>query len=309
MSKIDAILYGTINMDLVAYVPQFPEIGETISSLEFQEIPGGKAANQAVTVQRLGKQVALVGKVGSDSYAGVLKGVLSNEGIMTDYVYSSPITATGSSIIIVDEAGQNFIITNQNANKELTKEEVRLSLKTAKHASAALLQLEMPLEVASFIITSLKELNIPVFLNLAPVVPLDPEIRRLADFLIINEVEAGQLTGSHVSTLEDGRFIVKELLEQGHEHVIITMGNKGAIIGENNRIQHVPSPSVQSVDTTAAGDCFCGALVTYWLEERDLLKAAEKAVTAASISVTKKGALPSLPSKKEVEDFIKKSMS
>ncbi|WP_339211671.1 ribokinase [Aeribacillus sp. FSL K6-8210] len=306
---MDVIVYGTINIDLVAYVSRFPQIGETLSSLEFKEIPGGKGANQAVTVQRLGKQAALVGKVGTDSYASFIKKVFVNEGILTDYVYSSPKTATGSSIVVVDESGQNFIITNQNANKELTKAEVHLSLETAQKAGAALLQMEMSVEVANYIISSLKHLNIPIFLNLAPVVPIDAQIRRLVDFLIMNEVEAEQLTGSPVTNIEEGKLMVKELLEQGHEHVVITMGNKGAIIGEKKMIQHVPSPIVQTVDTTAAGDCFCGALVTYWLEEQDLLTATKKAVAAAALSVTKKGAQPSLPYRKEVEDFIKSIIS
>ncbi|PLR81633.1 ribokinase [Bacillus canaveralius] len=304
--KTDVIVIGTINIDLVAYVSRFPDIGETLASIDFRQIPGGKAANQAVAAQRLGKQVALVGKVGKDPYASLLKEKFLEEGISLDYVFSSEKTATGSSLIIVDHAGQNMIITNQNANKELTKEEVLASLETAHGAGAALLQLEMPLDVANTIILALKKINIPIFLNLAPVVAIDPQIRRLVDFLIINEVEAGQITGFSVSNIANAKLAVKQLLEEGHSQVVLTLGAEGAIIGDKNGIYQVPSPKVHPVDTTAAGDCFCGALVTYWLEEKDLLQATKKAVVAAAISVTRKGAQPSLPNQKEVEGFIKK---
>lgn len=304
IGNIDVIVIGTINIDLVAYVHRFPKIGETLASQDFDEIPGGKAANQAVAVQRLGKQVALVGKVGIDSYARLLKKKFTEERILIDYVYSSKKTATGSSMIIVDEAGQNIIITNQNANKELTKEEVEVALETISTAKAALLQVEMSLDVANSIIFSLKKLNIPIFLNLAPVVPIDPQIRRLVDFLIINEVEAGQLTGFSITNLEEAKLAVRHLLDEGHGNVVLTLGAKGALIGEKEKIKHVTSPKVQTVDSTGAGDCFCGALVAYWIEEQDLFKAAKKAVIAAAISVTRKGAQPSLPYKKEVEDYI-----
>lgn len=303
--KADVVVYGTINMDLVATVEQFPLIGETIASTSFKEIPGGKAANQAVSIQRLQKQVALVGKIGSDAFANQLQQVFQQEGIISKHIYTSKTSPTGSAIIVVDQSGQNMIITNQNANKELTIEEVNDSFETAKEASAILLQPEMSPHVAQHIITELKKWDIPLFLNLAPVVDLDPKIRRLVDFLIINEVEAGQLTGNGVVTLHDAKLVVQQLIEEGHSHVIITLGEKGAVIGSSNMIEHVPSPKVHSIDTTAAGDCFCGAFVTYWLETKNLLQATKLAVVAAAISVTKKGALPSLPSKKEVEDYIK----
>ncbi|MGM0877148.1 MAG: ribokinase [Bacillota bacterium] len=306
MEKADVVVYGTINMDLVATVERFPENGETIASSSFQEIPGGKAANQAVSAQRLQKQVALVGKIGADAFSNQLRQVFHKERILLKHLYTSKTSPTGSAIIIVDQNGQNMIITNQNANKELTIEEVKESFETAKTASAILLQPEMSRDVAHYIISTLKKWKIPIFLNLAPVVQLDPEIRRLVDFLIINEVEAQQLTGNRVDTLDEAEFVVKQLIDEGHSHVIITLGAKGAVIGSCGMIEHVPSPKVKSIDSTAAGDCFCGALVTYWLEHKNLLQATKLAVVAAAISVTKKGALPSLPSKKEVEAYIKK---
>jgi ribokinase len=304
MSKIEVIVIGTINIDLVSYVPRFPEIGETIASSEFQQIPGGKAANQAVAIQRLGKQAALVGKVGNDFSAQFLKEKFSQEGLFIDHVYTSSNTPTGNSMIMVDNKGQNIIITNQNANKELTKEEVEAGLEHAKDAKAALLQLEMSLDVAHSMILSLNKRNIPIFLNLAPVVEINPKIRKLVDFLIINEVEAGQLTGFPVHDVTNARLAVKQLLEEGQANVVLTMGELGALIGNQDGINHIPSLDVQVVDTTAAGDCYCGALAAFWLEDQNLLQAANKAAAAAALSVTRKGAVPSLPYKKEVEDFI-----
>ncbi|OLS38272.1 ribokinase [Alkalihalophilus pseudofirmus] len=307
MFNADVVVYGTINMDLVASVNRFPEIGETISSNEFNEIPGGKAANQAVAAQRLGKQVAFVGKVGVDSYGDFLKGKLAQDGILIEYVSVSATKATGSSIILVDEEGQNIIVTNQNANNELTKEDVDSSLEIAKRAKAVLLQLEMKKDVAEYLIHTFRKLNIPLFLNLAPVVPLDPQLRRSVDFLIVNEIEAEQLTGFKVKDIAEARLIVEKLMAEGHRQVILTLGKEGAVVGEENIITHVESPKVQAVDSTAAGDCFSGALVTYWLEEKNLLEATKKAAVAAAISVTRKGAQPSIPTKSEVEDFIKEN--
>ncbi|WP_273124169.1 ribokinase [Bacillus weihaiensis] len=308
MREVDVIVYGTINMDLVATLERFPNHGETISSKSYEEIPGGKAANQAVTIQRLEKKVALVGKVGKDAYAERLKHLFHHEGINLDYLYTSETTSTGTAIIIVDQNGQNMIITNQNANKHLSIDEVSSSIETAKLASAALLQLEMAKEVAQYLISALSRLNIPIFVNLAPVVDLDPYVRKLIDFLIINEVEAEQLTGNKVRNVDTAKQAIPELIDQGYSNVIITLGEKGVVIGNNLLVEHIPSPIVESVDTTAAGDCFCGALVTYWLDEKDVLEATKRAVSAAAISVTKKGAQPSLPFKRDVEAFIKTEM-
>lgn len=307
MKKPEIIVIGTINIDFVSFVSRFPKIGETLSSNEFQHFPGGKAANQAVTIQRLEKQVTLIGKIGNDSFAHLLKTKFLEEGILIDHIYTSLETPTGNSMILVDDKGQNIIITNQNANKYLTNHEVIVSLANYKYAKAALIQLEMTLDVAHSIILSLNERNIPIFLNLAPVVPINPQIRRLVDFLIINEVEASQLTNLPIHDLNDAKLAVQQLLDEDQASVVLTMGKLGAIVGNNEGIHHIPSPEVQPIDTTGAGDCFCGALVVYWLEEQNLLDATMKAVAAAAISVSRKGAQPSLPNRKEVEDFMNKT--
>lgn len=307
MEKIDVIVIGTINIDLVSYVSRFPMIGETFSSNEFRQVPGGKAANQAVAIQRLGKQVSLIGKIGDDLYADLLKKKFMEEGIHIDYIYTSLEIPTGNSMILVDDKGQNIIVTNQNANKYLTNHEVNASIDNYKYAKAALLQLEMSLDVAHSIILKLKERNIPIFLNLAPVVAMKPDIRKLVDFLLINEVEAGQLTGQIIHDLNDAKLAVQQLLDEDQVNVVLTIGELGAVVGNKEGISHVPSPKVQPIDTTGAGDCFCGALVVYWLEEKNLLDATKKAVAAAAISVTRKGAQTSLPNRKEVEDFINKN--
>ncbi|WNS73667.1 ribokinase [Bacillus sp. DTU_2020_1000418_1_SI_GHA_SEK_038] len=307
MKKPEVIVIGTINIDFVSYVSRFPKIGETLSSNEFQQVPGGKAANQALAIQRLGTQVALIGKVGDDPYAHLLRKKFIEEGILVDHIYTASETSTGNSMILVDDEGQNIIITNQNANKYLTLHEANAALEKSDNAKAAMLQLEMDLDVAHSIIQTLYKCNIPIFLNLAPVMEINSNIRRLVDFLIINEVEASQLTGLPIHDLNDAKLAVQQLLDEDQVNVVLTMGRLGAIVGNKEGINHIPSPEVQPIDTTAAGDCFCGALVVYWLEEQNLFDATKKAVVAASISVTRKGAQPSLPYRKEVEDFINKT--
>ncbi|WP_054637305.1 PfkB family carbohydrate kinase [Thalassobacillus sp. C254] len=192
------LVIGTINMDLVAKVPGFPRPGETIASNYYVESLGGKAANQAIAAKRSGAEVSFIGKVGGDSFGREAYKQLIEEGINVEYLMQSDKKSTGTSLIVVNEDGENMIITNLQANTDLSINEVEHSLLALENVEAALLQLEMSSEMISTIIATLKKRQIPIFVNLAPVIPISLETQSLIDVLILNEVEASQLSGIHV---------------------------------------------------------------------------------------------------------------
>ncbi|WP_158736757.1 ribokinase [Alteribacillus sp. YIM 98480] len=298
------VVMGTINMDLIAKVPRFPVVGETIASTKYIESLGGKAANQAIAAKRMGAEVSFVGKLGGDSFGRELSKQLKNEGLDIDQLRVAETLSTGTSMITINEEGENMVVTNLQANAEVSKEEAKHALLALGNADAALLQLEVPPDVIATIITLLKEKNVPIFMNLAPVISFSREIRKLVDVLIVNEIEASQLAGMNVFDKETAKQAVLIIKEDSEQTIVVTMGAAGVLVYSEKQFYFFKAPLVKAVDTTAAGDCFCGALTAYWLKDKDMLKAVEKAVYAASLSVTRYGATTSLPFEKEMAGCI-----
>ncbi|MRG88140.1 hypothetical protein GH754_17935 [Salinibacillus xinjiangensis] len=290
-------------MDLYAFINRMPYEGETLASNQYFESPGGKALNQAVTVARMGKSVSLIGKIGRDAYGAEIIEKLISEGIRVDHISTNSNTHTGNSFVLIDGQGNNTIITNLGANQCLSIKDVNDSLTVAKNASVALIQLEMPSNVRKHLIRQLNKLGIKIVLNLAPIVELPIKIRRLVDILIVNEIEAEQLTGTIVHDSNTAEKAANILGEQGNQNVVITLGSNGAVVKEDNSVYVVDAPKVKVVDSTGAGDCFCGSLGSFLLEN-DIKTAVEKAVKVAALSVTKSGTLYSIPSQREVYTYL-----
>lgn len=290
----EVIVFGTINMDLYSKISRMPLEGETLSSEKYFHTPGGKALNQATAAARMGKTVSLIGKIGDDTYGDEIKAYLEKEGIVVDNIISDNEEHTGVSFVLMDRLGNNSIITNLGANKRLAVEEVMKPIKAASHAKVALLQLEMNKLTRGFIIKELHERGIKTILNLAPVVDISPDIRSLVDILIVNRVEAEQLTNQQITDYETAKKAANVLFLEGNETVIITLGADGVLVSEGGESYIIKAPQVKAVDTTGAGDCFCGSLAAFLLEN-DLKTAVQRAVEVASHSVLKVGTIDSIP--------------
>jgi ribokinase len=299
----DIVVFGSLNMDFVSYVDHLPETGETVAAQAFDMVPGGKAANQAVAVSRLGSKAAMVGRVGVDELGKMMKNHLRHDGVNTEYVWMTPNSTTGTAMIAVDTKGQNTIVTSLGANAFLRKKDIDAVDHIFKQTNYVVLQMEMEQSVGEYIIRQAKKHGVKVVFNLAPVVTISEEVLQLVDLLIVNETEASQLTGIKVTDLNKTQEAADILYNKGIEHVIITLGEQGAAYKTTNYYEKFPSPKVKALDSTAAGDCFVAATTHFWNDYGDLKLAVKSAVEVAALSVTKKGAQSSLPTLEEYLAF------
>lgn len=303
MSKI--IVVGSINMDLVSNVEEFAKPGETISALDFNKYPGGKGANQAVALARNNEDVYFIGAIGNDENGHYLKNLLSDNHINTDGIEVKNNTPTGTAFISVNSHHENSIIIVHGANYALNGEDVIKQKEAFKNADAIIMQLEVNDEVLIETSRIAKEFNIPLFLNPAPSRKIPEEVLMNTFAITPNESELSSLTGMPCETYEKAIRAAGVLKNRYNMHVIVTMGSKGVLIYDDERPLIVNSYKVEAVDTTAAGDSFNGALISAYLESHDFTEAVRYANAFAALSVTKNGAIPSIPYKDSVMDFLK----
>ena len=295
---------GSLNMDLVVRVPRMPVPGETLIGHDFHVIPGGKGANQAVAAARLGAQVTMIGRVGDDDFGRAQQRNLAQEGIDVTHVSVDPEEATGIALITLDAAGQNSIILAPGANMRLTVAHVEAAAQTIADAEILICQLESPLEVVTRAIELARAQGVRVILNPAPARPLDTDLLHLVDYLIPNESETTLLTGIQVTDLSSAEKAAANLRERGVSTVILTLGEQGALLANARGMIHVPGYSVEVVDTTAAGDAFVGGFAVALAEGQPLPEAVRFANAAGALAVTRLGAQPSLPTRREIELFL-----
>jgi ribokinase len=298
----DILVIGSLNADLVVRSPRFPKPGETISGEDLQIIPGGKGANQAVAAARQGANVAMIGRVGSDSFGPFLIQNLNTNHVDTSHVLTDD-SATGTAIIIVDVNGQNSIVLSPGANGKVSASDVKPA--SSLNPSLTLFQLEIPIPIVLQAARDAKVYGSRVILNPAPAQSLPEELIALADFIIPNETELELLTGRYVQDPSSAEAAAKILLQQGARNVIVTLGGKGALIVTAEKVSHVPSFQVDVVDTTAAGDAFIGGFASKLLDSHvDLQRAVRYGCACGAFAVTKFGAQPSLPTQQEIEQFL-----
>ncbi len=302
------LVVGSLNMDLVVQMPAIPRPGETLIGGRFATFPGGKGANQAVAAARLGARVSMIGRVGGDAFGQQMLKIVADEGIDTRSIGVDAHNSTGVALITVDAQGQNSIAVASGANFTLTAEHVRSAWEQLTAVDLLVMPLETPMETIQAAAQIAKTRGARVILNPAPACELDPELLRNIDVLIPNESETERLTGLTIKTDADARRAGLALLNQGVGSVVLTLGERGALVVEGDpaapAYQHLPAFPVQVVDTTAAGDGFVGALATGLGEGLSLSAAARFASAAAAISVTRHGAQPSLPYRREVDQFL-----
>ena len=300
------VVVGSLNMDLVVRLPQIPRPGETLLGGVFKTFPGGKGANQAVAAARLGAEVALIGCVGDDSFGQSLRATLANENIDTNHVLVRPGEATGVALIQVDAKGQNSIAVASGANFSLTSGDVEKAMQAIGDFDVLVMPLETPLETIYTAAQIASQKGIKVLLNPAPAQVLETDLLELVDVLLPNEHEVALMTDTPLQSAADTRRAAEKLLLMGAKNLLVTLGSQGARLfdGKTHQETFLPAYPVQAVDTTAAGDCFVGALAVGLSEGKTLLAAAEFASAAAALSVTRAGAQPSLPDRNQVRQFI-----
>lgn len=302
MNKVCVI--GSINMDLVIKVDEMPKEGETILSKYFEKIAGGKGANQAVAAKRSGNLVSMIGKIGKDDNGKILKALLEKEGINTNLIFEDNKEPTGIAMITVNNNGNNSIVVISGSNMTLNEEEIEKAKEEIKKSDILISQFETPENCTLKAFKIAKENNIITILNPAPAKKINDELLKYTDIIIPNETEVEVLTGIKVDNLEKAKIASKKLLKKGVKFVIITLGEKGAIIISENNGQLVPAFKVKAIDTTAAGDSFIGGLSsklnTKKLDFENLLKAVKFGNKVSSITVQREGAQPSIAKIEEV---------
>jgi ribokinase len=291
-------------MDLVIRAPRIPQPGETIIGRDFRSVPGGKGANQAVAAARLGARVSMVGRVGRDAFGDALLENLASDGIDHTYVTQDPEAASGVALIVVDDVGQNSIVVASGANGRLSPADVEAAEAAITGADVVLTQMESPLQTVTRAAEIANAHRVPVVLNPAPARPLPGSLLRLVDVLIPNESETALLTGMPVGDEPQAEAAAAALRETGVGNVILTLGERGALLGRPTGAIHVPAFEVQPVDTTAAGDAFVGAFAVALAEERSLVEAVRWGNAAGALATTKMGAQPSLPTRGAVEQLL-----
>ena len=301
------IVLGSVNADHVLQVPSFPRPGETLIGGNYQVIPGGKGANQAVAAARLNADIGFIACVGDDPFGINIRQDFEKDGINIDGVVVAENTPTGIAMIQVSATGENSICLSAEANDKLDCAQIEPHLDKIRGAKYLLTQLETPIEGIEYAAKVAKESGTKVILNPAPARPLSNELLACIDVITPNETEAEVLTGVTVTDDVSAHQAALALHDKGIETVMITLGAQGVWLshsGEGNQGELIPGFRVEATDTTAAGDTFNGALVTGLLEEMPLEKAIKFAHAAAAISVTRFGAQTSIPSRQETDALL-----
>ncbi|MEM9834468.1 MAG: ribokinase [Bacteroidota bacterium] len=304
------VVIGSSNIDLIAQVPHFPQPGETVGNARYSQAYGGKGANQAVAATRAGGKVTFISSLGNDTFGQNMLANFSKEGINTDYIVQSEQEASGTAVILVNDSGENCIAVAPGANGLLSSQIIDESRIAISSAEIILLQLEIPLETVSYVVELASGLGKKVMLNPAPAQTLSNDLLKHLHYLVLNETEAELLVGHAVETEEQVEQAADELLKKRVQTAIITLGARGAYVATRQERQlvsayRVPPYRVQPIDTTAAGDAFCGALATALSKGQRLKDAVAFANAAGALATTKLGAQPSAPTAAEITSLMK----
>ncbi|MGG7662020.1 ribokinase [Dyadobacter sp. BHUBP1] len=300
--KQSVLIIGSSNTDMVVKTEHFPKPGETVLGGTFLMNPGGKGANQAVAAARLGADVRFVAKTGNDIFGKQALEGFGKEGIDTRFMTESGGMASGIALITVNAQGQNEIVVASGANMDLYPADIPDDV--FKDVTLVLFQLEIPAETVHWALTKCAEKQIRAILNPAPAAPLGPGFLSGLYLITPNETETELITGIAIESEESLRKAARHLFEQGVQNVIITLGSKGVYLASDSFTGIIPTPVVEAVDSTAAGDVFNGALLKALADGETLEQACRFACRAAAISVTRMGAQSSAPFQHELDSFF-----
>jgi ribokinase len=303
------VVVGSINTDLVAVTRKIPAIGETVTGADFQIHPGGKGANQAVAVARLGYPVRLIGRLGRDVFGTQLRTYLESAGVDMAGVATSEGTS-GVAVIVVSEQGENCIVVTPGANSKVTPEDIEINIEIVRQAGIVLAQLEIPLETVEYLASICAREGVPLILDPAPARSLPPGIFKQIAWFTPNQTEAAFYSGSVNGSghTHNAAEMARLILAEGNRGVVLKMGEHGAYLASQEGIaESIPAFKVKAIDTTAAGDAFNGGFATGLMKGKPPLESARFASAVAAISVTRSGAQPSMPTSLELDRFLEES--
>ena len=300
MKKICVI--GSLNMDLVVKVDTMPKGGQTLIGSDFKEVPGGKGANQAVAMARLGGNVNMIGKVGNDGFGQTLINELKNDNVDTSFINIEE-GSTGVAMITVDKNAENSIVVAPGANFKVDSNYIDKNKKAIEQSDIVVLQLETPIDTIRYALKKSKELNKYTILNPAPAVKLEDDIIANVDLLTPNESELEILSGIEIKNEDDIKKAAKYMIDKGVKELIVTLGSKGSLYINKEEMMFRKSYKVNAIDTTAAGDSYTGALAVAFANNNNIEDAMDFASKVGALTVTKEGAQSSLPTLEDVANF------
>jgi ribokinase len=285
---------------MVIKADRLPIPGETILGGTFFMNPGGKGANQAVAAARMGGKVSLISKTGNDVFGKQSVMLYNAEDINTDFIFSDPNQPSGVALITVDSFGENCIVVASGANASLSPADIEKASAEVESADLVLMQLEIPINTVEYVAEKAYSKGIKVILNPAPARALSDTLLKHIYMIIPNRSEAEILSGIKVNDIESARQAAEIISARGVANVVITLGAQGALIKENDEYQFVEAVKVDALDTTAAGDVFCGSVCVGLSEGRSIHESVKMAAKASAITVTRMGAQSSIPSRMEL---------
>ena len=297
---------GSFNMDLVIEAPRFPAPGEAILGNNFRRACGGKGANQALAIARMGSPVSMIGAVGQDAFGEEMLAGLNAAGVNTSGVVRRADVPSGTAMIVLDATGQNQIVVANGANDTLAAADIEQHADVIRGSRALVLQLETPLKGVTAAVDIASLARVPVILNPAPFAPVPESLLQKCAFIIPNEGEASRLTGCEVRDIQSAAAAARLLRARAPQaDVLVTLGANGVWLDTPEFTGHVPGFSVNAVDTVGAGDTFIGAFVAEFVNGAAVRDAARFGCASAAIAVTRRGAQSSIPVRSEVEDWLK----
>jgi ribokinase len=291
---------GSVNMDLVVQVEDLPSPGQTVVGDRLRTVPGGKGANQAVAASRLGAEVRLAGRVGSDAYGEELVRGLLEDGVEVSAIARDEEAPSGAALILVGAGGQNMIAVAPGANARVSEREVRSLVGGLEPGDVVVLQLEIPLPAVASAAEAARRAGARVILNAAPSAPVAGRPLPRSDLLVVNEAEAAEIGGEPVSDL-DGAEQAAQRLAASADAVVVTLGRQGAVLWESGSCSRVAPRGVEAVDATAAGDAFVGATARALAAGWTLTEAVHLGSAAGAAAATRLGARDSLPRPRDLE--------
>jgi ribokinase len=308
VKKPTIVVFGSLNYDYVMWADRLPRFGETVVGNRFDTFIGGKGANQAVQAARLGARTYMIGRVGRDSMGDEVLKSLKSSGVITEFVKRDPVRGTGTASVMVDKEGNNYLMITPESNSACQKSDIDDALEAIKSADILITQLETTVPLAEYALKIAKENNVTTILNPAPGIKVTERIFELADIITPNETEAEVHTGiMQTEDLEDWcKKVNVKFCAMGAETIVITLGKHGAFVGDGSEGEIIPAYSgIKAVDTTAAGDSFNAALAVGLAEGKSLAESIKFANGAGAISVSRLGAQASLPTREELEQFLR----
>jgi len=299
------VVIGSCIIDVTVYVPRFPIIGESLVASRVTTQIGGKASNQAIGISSLGAVPWLLTKIGNDSWAKLAKNLWVKRNVKIRYVRHDEKEPTGIGIVVVSNDSQNFTLSALNSNKILSREDINYAIPIIKKSRVLTIHLNPPVETVEHALAIAKKIGLISILNASPVEQLPDSIYELVDVLILNRVEASQLSGIHIGNVLDAYSAGQKFLCKGCRAVVISLGHEGLAVITPSHKHSITAFKVPVIDTSGAGDALAAGLAVALAEGNDILSAAKFACAVSGISVSRFGTWTSMPTKEEVNDFLR----